>query len=301
MRRGAIMAVVATLVAAIALAIVGQALAGSAPDPRPGDKVLGKRGGITYVSDTEHVADPDYTQALTACPNAGGKSRITGGGIRVAGIPANVSIKASRPLDLATLFGDDDLIVDDYWEASTVAPVDTPVTSYAICAKLKGLRYQTVQFPDQSSGERLDTGSCAGGRRVTGGGGFIATLHSRVTSMFPVGSDRWSVAALDANGGVGTTTLDFVCLKSRHLKTVAAKRKLPSNSADFKSVQCPGKSHVTGGGALLNGGPIPSLLTSSYPYDGKDGDKIPDDGWTALGTNEGTGPQKLKVFAICLG
>ena len=50
----------------------------------------------------------------------------------------------------------------------------------------------------------------------------------------------------------------------------------------------------------MKGGPIPSVLDSSYPVDGNDKDKIPDDGWTALGNNESLAPQKLIVFAICL-
>ena len=118
--------------------------------------------------------------------------------------------------------------------------------------------------------------------------------------MYPSASDKWSVAALDVNGGNGGTTLDFVCLKSKHLDTVVAKRKIPANSAGFKTAQCPADAHVTGGGALMNGGPIPSLLDSSYPIDGSDKDKVPDDGWTALGNNEQLSSQKLSVFAICL-
>ena len=297
--QGAVRGAALAIVAAIALAIAAQAFAGSAPDPRPGDKVLGTKGGITYVSDTEHVTNPAFTEALAACPNAGGRSRIIGGGIRIAGIPGNVSISASRPLDLADVFGDDDLIIDDYWEASGDAPVDTPITGYAICAKFKGLKYHSVTLPNGGD-ERLGTGSCGGGRSVTGGGGFIATTGSRVTSMYPSATDKWSVAALDTNGGAGVTTLDFVCLKSKHLKTVVAKRKIPANSAGFKTAKCPAKAHVTGGGALMNGGPIPSLLDSSYPIDGGDKDKVPDDGWTALGNNEQLSSQKLSVFAICL-
>ena len=135
---------------------------------------------------------------------------------------------------------------------------------------------------------------------MIGGGGFIATTGSRVTSMYPSASDKWSVWALDTGGGAGTTTLDFVCLKSKHLRTVAANRMIPPDSAGFKTVTCPSGSHVTGGGVLMRGGPIPSLLDSSYPIDGNDKDKIPDDGWTALGKNESLNAQKLRVYAICL-
>ncbi len=300
MQRGLIRGTATAVVAAVALAFAGQALAGSAPDPRPGDKVLGTKGGITYVSDTEHVTNPAFADALAACPNAGGRSRILGGGIRIAGLSPDVTIKASRPLDLADFFGDPDTVNDDYWETSAAAPVGTPLTSYAICAKFKGLKYKTIAFPDQPTGVRLSTGSCSAGRKVTGGGGFIATTGSRITSMYPSAADKWSVGAFDAIGGLGGTTLDFVCMKSRHLKTVTAKRTLPAGGASFKSAVCPAKSHVVGGGALLDGGPLTSALNSSYPADTDDRGKTPDDGWTAIGFNDGAAPEKLKVFAICL-
>ena len=174
----------------------------------------------------------------------------------------------------------------------------SPATRSA--AKFKGLKYKSIDFPDQPTGVRVATAGCSAGRKVTGGGGFIATTDSRVTSMYPSAADKWSVGAFDTGGGLGVTTLDFVCMKSKHLKTVTEKRKLPAGQAGFKTAECPAKCHVIGGGALLDGGPLTNLLNSSYPTDGDDRDKVPDDGWTAVGKNDGAGPEKLKVFAICL-
>ena len=287
MQRGVIRGAAFAVVVGVVLMTAGQAFAGSAPDPRPGDKVLGTKGGITYVFDTEHVTNPAFTEALAACPNAGGRSRITGGGIRIAGDPTTSALTSSRPLDLDTVFGDDDVDPDDYWEGSGDADLGTPVTGYAICAKLEGLRYERLTFPSQPSAERLGTGSRSDGRKVTGGGGFIATTGSSVTSMYPSAKDKWSVAAYDTAGGLGGTTADFVCLRSRHLKTAVRNRSIPPGSADFAKAKCSRKgSHVTGGGALVSGGPSANLLSSSYPIDGRDRDKVPDDGWTATAYNQ---------------
>jgi hypothetical protein len=294
MRRGVPFAIVL----AVALAVAGHAIAGGAPDPRPGDKLLGKTGGLAYVSDAERATNPGFTQALTSCPGAGGKWRITGGGIRIANNPALSTVSSSRPLDI--LFGDDDAISDDYWEASAAAPVDTPITSYAICAKLEGLEYRSVTTPDQPTEERTATDRCPAGTKVTGGGGFIATTGSRMTSMHPTGKRKWSIGAYDTIGGFGATTSDFVCLKSKHLTTVVEKRTIPEGLAETQTATCPKGSHVTGGGARISKGPAVGLLNSSYPLDGNDKDKAPDDAWTAIGHNEAVGPLKLSVYAICM-
>ena len=50
----------------------------------------------------------------------------------------------------------------------------------------------------------------------------------------------------------------------------------------------------------MNGGPIPASSTPPIQSTAADKDKVPDDGWTALGNNEQLSSQKLSVFAICL-
>jgi hypothetical protein len=57
--------------------------------------------------------------------------------------------------------------------------------------------------------------------------------------------------------------------------------------------------HVTGGGAVASDGgtALGAYVSSSYPIDGKDADKNPDDGWRA--TFYGSTQPGTKVIAIC--
>ena len=50
---------------------------------------------------------------------------------------------------------------------------------------------------------------------------------------------------------------------------------------------CPGNQHVISGGMGTVNGYGGILLTGSYPYDGSDKDKAPDDGWRVEVTNRG--------------
>jgi hypothetical protein len=297
MRRGTPIA----LVMALALFLASQAQAGSAPDPRPGDKLLGKQGGIAYVSDSETIASTVFsTQALTACPNAGGAWQITGGGLALKGQPADLSIAVTRPADLASFFEvQDDLLPDDYWEATGRGPVGTKETSYAICAKQPKLSYVTATTPNSATSQRTATDSCPGQSTPTGGGGFIATTGSYISSMYPTGQN-WSVSLFDQIGGAGGMSTNFVCLKSKHLSTVVAKGKFASGAADSETAKCPKGSHVTGGGAKLNRAPGEGVLNSSYPADLGDKDKVPDDGWTAIGQNNSGQSMRLAAYAICM-
>ena len=59
--------------------------AGAFVDPRPGDTLLGKDGGVAYVSDPEFAAAASYVEASTACPDPSSKWRLSGGGFSLAG------------------------------------------------------------------------------------------------------------------------------------------------------------------------------------------------------------------------
>lgn len=291
---------IATAVA-LALLPAASALAGDPDNPAPGDVKLGKIGGFTYLSDAETVTNPAYTAALTSCPGVAGPWRITGGGFKSNAAPAGVTVAASRPLDLDdSFYGDDDLLRDDYWEAAIDAPVGTKVTTYSICAKLPKLTYVNADTPDSTSTDRTAVDSCSGRRKLTGGGGFIATTGSHLNSIAPAGPRKWGISAYDANGGSGGMTSDFVCLRSKKLKTVAKSRTVAAASANSRSVSCPRGSHVTGGGASLSGSLADGYLTTSFPIDGRDDGKVPDDGWSAQAQNDSAAPIELEVSAICM-
>src|SRR5687767_7037839 len=119
-----------------ALALASSADAGMAPDPRPGDTVLGKSDGISYVSDPDFAAMQTSLEGGAACPETPGKWRVIGGGFELTGgADSTQRVASSTPQDLLDLYGDDDLITDDFWRIGAVVSVGTTLTTYATCAK----------------------------------------------------------------------------------------------------------------------------------------------------------------------
>ena len=281
---------------AASLLLASQAFAGSQPDPRPGDKQLGTKGGIAYVSDTVTSTNPAYTESDATCPKLNKGWRIAGGGVKVGDKAGSLS--ASRPLDIYLAFGDDDLDPDEFWEASGDLALGKKLTSFAICMKEPKLEYVRVDTPDGDSAQRSAVDSCPGRTRPTGGGGFIATTNSYITSLFPKGKSKWSVGLHDEIGGIGGMTSDFVCLKAKP-KRAAKQTTVPAAKTKAVKATCPADSHVTGGGTRFRGDPEGAKLLASYPVDGKDADHVPDDGWKAQGHNDTAGPLQLKAYAIC--
>jgi hypothetical protein len=58
--------------------------------------------------------------------------------------------------------------------------------------------------------------------------------------------------------------------------------------------------HVTGGGALISGAVDEAYIVASYPVDGNDHDRAPDDGWKVFALNSEGADKTLTTYAICL-
>ncbi len=293
-RRGITIAIVT----ALPLLAAANALAGSEPDPRPGDKLLGTKGGIAYVADPE-VSSASQTTSYATCPKLNQGWRIAGGGVRTT--DKNAIVFSSRPLDIYLSFGDDDLVPDDYWESIGTPAIGKKLTTYAICMKEPKLKYETVTTPSGPTALRSAVDSCPGKTRPTGGGGFIATTGSYISSIYPSGKSSWGVSLLDVNGGNGGMTNNFVCLKAKHTSKATKKITVAAGKVRATKATCKGGAHVTGGGLKFSGHSGDGKLISSYPIDGKDADRVPDDGWKVQGYNQTAGDLQLKAFAICRG
>ncbi|HYH61352.1 MAG TPA: hypothetical protein VD766_05760 [Solirubrobacterales bacterium] len=280
------------------------ASAGMAPDPRPGDTLLGKSGGVAYVSDPDFAAMATSTETGAACPDTPGKWRIVGGGFSlVGGADASQRVASSAPADLLDLYGDDDLKRDDFWRIAAVVSVGTTVTSYAICTKWSGLKQKEVTVPDSDSGERSHVAKCGPGKKVSGGGGGISTSDSYVSSMFPKNkSRRWKFSAYDSIGGIGGMHNYVVCARDRDFQIVKDEVSVPAGASSvlFAAECFPGQS-VVGGGAKSSGAPGTLSLRASQPYDSSDPDAIPSNGWEARAFSTDPGSQTLRVYAICHG
>jgi hypothetical protein len=299
-KRGGLSA--AGLVLAGTIVLCGPAQAGMVPDPRPGDEFLGKEGGLAYVVDAETVTNSSYTEANAACPQAGGAWRVVGGGFEVQGAPPESErrLSASRPLDMHDSYGDDDDELDDFWQTSIAAPLASTLETYAICSRWARVKQRFVSVPNGPSGERQATNRCARGE-LSGGGGFIATSGSFISSMYPKDESRWTLELADALGGIGGMGNYWVCVRGEDLRLGAASESVPSGEAGAAFVRCDNGRHVTGGGARAGGAPSAMNLFASYPVDLGDPDDAPDDAWLVGAYNRSASAKTLKAYAICAG
>jgi hypothetical protein len=284
------------------LGAVTLALAGGPTDPRPGDALLGKSGGVAYVSDPEFAAAATFVGAAAACPELPSKWRLAGGGFELTGgADATQVVATSVPSDLENTFGDDDKTIDDWWRVSAGVSIGTTVTSYAVCTKWSGLKYKNKAVPDSPSGERSHIVKCGRGK-VSGGGGSISTSDSYVSSMFPRKRKRWKFSAFDTAGGIGGMNNYVICARGRSFQTFKDEVSVPAGgSSVLLAAECfPGQS-VVGGGAKSSGAPGTLSLRASQPYDTADADSVPSNGWAVRAFSTDPGVQTLKVYAICHG
>ncbi len=287
---------------ALVLVFAPAANGGMAPDPRPGDTLLGKSGGIAYVSDPEFAAMATSIEGGAACPEAPGRWHVAGGGFGLSGgADASHRVLGSSPGDLLDFYGDDDLDLDDYWDVSATVSVGTTVTTYATCTKWDKLKQKRFPAPDGSTGERKHKSKCGRGE-VSGGGGHISSGNSYVSSMHPRRTTRWRFSAFDAAGGPGGMDNYVICARGRDFQTVKAAAGVPAGGSSVLIVaECfPGQS-VVGGGAKSSGAPGTLSLLASHPYDAADTDSIPSDGWAVRAFSTDPGAQTLKAYAICSG
>src|SRR5687767_6829080 len=62
-------------------------------------------------------------------------------------------------------------------------------------------------------------------------------------------------------------------------KYVVEERFIEPGTTRAVTAECPGKTHVVGGGGESGGGFGDTFISSSFPFDGADRDSKPDDGW----------------------
>jgi hypothetical protein len=98
-----------------------------------------------------------------------------------------------------------------------------------------------------------------------------------------------------------TVTIDAICRKAGYGPLVYKSRSsepVQPGGQGSNRVKCPRHSGLIGGGTATASD---VNLTVSAPFDGRDPDHRPDDGWRARGrNNSSSNPMDLHVFAICL-
>ncbi len=290
---------------ALALVLASPAYAGGPTDPVGGEQKLGQVAGLKYLRETVVVGssgswDPPYEGTRIACGGHASSWHVVSGGVRVTGSSEQNLIASTRPNDLDAPFENPDNTTPDDWFESVVSSVlGRTMTGYAVCTK-RWLRYEVTTVPSQPSGERAAKVSCPSNKHVVGGGAFIATTGSHVNSSYPL-KNGWRTRIHDVVGGLGGMEVYAVCRslgRVRHVsKTVTGVTAGTSRSV---VARCRANEHVAGGGGRITGSIADAHLAATYPIDGGDRGKTPDDGWKVVARNSSGGAKKVTAVALCV-
>jgi hypothetical protein len=119
------------------------------------------------------------------------------------------------------------------------------------------------------------------------------TMHPLGGGIYPSGDagqawveglDGWGVPLgwwgyfMNASGPEKTADVFAMCTAKR-VRQERAHTSVPEGQARTRRARCPNGTRVTGGGA--NGLQPSGRIVSSHPFDGRDKDRVPDDGWAA--------------------
>jgi hypothetical protein len=143
--------------------------------------------------------------------------------------------------------------------------------------------------------------ACPGNKHASGAGfGTVSTLSGPVNRSVPTaGGDGWSLMRADDPGGPPGTSLAYAICDSKRRAYRAATRRIPDTESRTVKARCGRSQHVSGGGAVLLGAPVYGEIESTYPFDGPDRGRAPDDGWAVRASNLDHQSRRLKVTAVC--
>jgi hypothetical protein len=264
---------------------------------------------IKYVS-SKAVVEGIQASATAACPSGshliGGGGAITGGWSGDVDAPSLSFIAPRDGVDTGEIA--DDAFVAEMRNDGGVA---------------RNLRATAACLRDSEGGgalayERADGGffgttgnfesysPCPVGEVI--GGGFEASsdvFSVRLNASHPAGFgspwDAWRVRVEPTTGsGAGIPySVHAICtgaadLRLTRVAQIAGIERTPTTKV---KVACPGKHQVASGGVR---GPEEAAILSSAPYDGKDRDRKPDDGWLGEGATYDDDPHGIRVHAVCL-
>ena len=245
---------------------------------------LGSAHGLSYFQ----ADQPGVTTPAGPTANCGEGKFVTGGGGSISGPADAARLTATRPAD-ALLSG---------WtaEGAQLAGGAKTVSAFAICAATAGNYVQdSTAFGAGASG---DDASC-GTAQVSGGGVSSEEANFLYYQLLPDMPTSWRADALHTSNDSETMTVYAVCSSVLDLRYRRSDRvRVPSGSEGTARVRCGRRQAVTGGGFETRSdfGPWP---LASRPFDGSDGNAVPDDGWTARIYNDSQADVRLFAHAIC--
>jgi hypothetical protein len=163
--------------------------------------------------------------------------------------------------------------------------------------------FVTYQSTLVSSGTQGNTKEGCGSETTGGGGGiteqtFGAFAVSLATS-YPFDSATWQVYGNDRGPNAASLIAVVVCASGYDLHIKDGSASLAPHTSRTKQVACPRGSSVTGGGVFIAGTATSIVVSTTAPFDGKDGDRRPDDGWLGRANNGSALPEDMTTYAIC--
>ncbi len=240
-----------------------------------------KSGPVTYVTATVSIPAGDQDAATGFCPS---DRNVSGGGASIAGDTGEANdadISTTQPAD----FTDGDAIPDDAWiaDASNEDNTSHALTTTAICVKTTKA---DISYDETESS--IGAGTASGGSSLFCGSGELAGAGFETNSASP---DLVELEALEHpfNGEVANYSLLSVGFTKEGagidytisgLCTDAAlehryKGRIVFGPVTALKAKCPAGTRVLGGGFSR----YPEDLLASAPFDSKDADDAPDDGW----------------------
>jgi hypothetical protein len=166
-----------------------------------------------------------------------------------------------------------------------------------------GINYRGKVSQDFPVGGFDSFAGCVDDGVVIGGGGEIEGLgtEGRMGSTYrSVGGfspNSWRTALRNLSGGAKDMSFFSICRESgkKGLKFVTVKKKFEPDQRRTVKAKCPDGYRVIGGGIHS----VDPIVTATAPFDGKDDDSKPDDGWKATAVNNHALEQELKAQAVC--
>ena len=286
----------ATTIAVLAVAFL------ALPATSVGSTSPGTVGDMRYALDTTHVAKAGQAQekAKDVVPRCAGQAwHISGGGAYMGGSSAKSFLSTSG-------FGGNRKWFASAWH------VDAPrakLTGVAVCVRNTSLVTDTSLVsvgaaPTNGQG----TSACFSGSILGGGVRAIGetsdwfingTLPVDLGDMDAEPDDAWQDWMRHRAGAASSFLIDTVCGQSVSPSYRSKDGAVGASDSAKVRAKC-SSGHVTGGGGLISGNVADAHIAGSYPVDGSDNDKIPDDGWEARASNDVGGAKTLTAFAICL-
>ena len=153
------------------------------------------------------------------------------------------------------------------------------------------MTYALVEGPLEPNEEVQVQTDCAAGANMTAVGFGADFGGVRPLSLF-LHSASAAEATLSATAS--TTFSVYPMCTTASVKYVEKSRSVPATAAATIKAKCPVQRHVAGGGVDA----YAKVIQNSYPYDSRDKDSKPDDGWKA--SAQGADEAEMTVVAACV-